>query len=185
MLIARCGALSSYPRRAELNTRPQAGEGETTARYDLARAGTSRVWMVTSRHEVCHVAFAQNVAITRSPSSKLTGIDVVVNRLCRDAQCVGSLGNRHAFVPLCSVECARHILPQRSTMPSRFRRVCWVLHLSQPSARAEGVGRPEPRSSRQSSVRRSRRGLPQRSRAPSRGSPPPHCTRELHHRHLA
>ena len=97
-------------------TRPQTGASETTTRHDLARAGTSRVLIVTFRHKVCHVAFAQNVAITRSPSSKLTGIDVVVNRLCRDAQCVGSLGNRHAFVPLCSVECAWHISPERGSV---------------------------------------------------------------------
>jgi hypothetical protein len=112
-------------------TRPQAGESETTAQHDLARAGTSRVLIVTSRHKVCHVAFAQNVAITRSPSSKLTGIDVVVNRLCRDAQCVGSLGNRHALCT--SVICRMRVAHlagawQRSTMPSGFRRVCCVLH---------------------------------------------------------
>jgi hypothetical protein len=66
------------------------------------RASTSILSVtVTSRRQDCHVAFAQNVTISRSPSAELTGIDVVVDRLCGDAQCVGSLSNRHARVPLC------------------------------------------------------------------------------------
>lgn len=66
----------------------------------------SAALVVSSSHKHCHVAPAENVAITSPSSTKPTGVDVVVDRVSRDTQCVGRFINRHACGPLCPVECA-------------------------------------------------------------------------------
>jgi hypothetical protein len=45
------------------------------------------------------VTGTQNVAIRRLAGAKFAGVDVVVNRLRRNAQCISSLGNGHWLVP--------------------------------------------------------------------------------------